>query len=389
MPEVGHRFGDVRARSVEAVLEEPPGTAVEQLLAAYPGSHAGHDVLDHGHRGLQDLALGVGGLASRDRRADEIVEVPVDRAVHVGVDHVPLAQPSLVVPGWHPVPLEVIDVRTGGDRYVERERPLRDAGGEGGDNAIRLRRPRDGRLHERPNHIAADPRRLAHERDLGLGLARSHVLDDVVGPHQLHVGKLRADAIRRDVGEALAADEGDPSRPQAPVAHRGDRAGPEVQRDPYVLRDDQVLPPVRDLDDQRAVLVDGHREGAEAPARPRRRPVGYLRKRRVVIGQVDDVGPPIRAVGAAADHENTVEAALGDALAQLGPTIDELRSWDAAHRARGSALHTLSPPFSVLSTRRRRTGWAFDRAVGRFSHVVPRWVWGAVLMVRLKTSGRE
>ena len=287
-------------------------------------------MLDDGDRGLEHLALPVGRLAAGDGRAHHVVEVAVHRPVHVGMDHVPGLQRPRPVPGRHALPQEVVRALTGNHGDVERERPLRHALLQRGEHAVGLGGAGLGGLHEGGHHLAAHARRLADEVDLGRRLDAPHRLDEIVRPREAHARQCFADAVDGDVRQALAADQADVRVAEPAPLERLREPGPEVERHLHVGDLHEVLAPVGDLDDERAVLARRHDEAGVAAAGPLAGPVRDLRERRVVIGEVEDVRAPVGAVGAAADDQHAVEPALGRGRAQALPALGVLRARHAA-----------------------------------------------------------
>jgi hypothetical protein len=172
----------------------------------------------------------------------------------------------------------VVGALAGDDRDVERERALGNAGLERREHAVGLGRPGLGGFHERGHHLAAHAGRLADEVDLGGRLDPAHGLDEVVGPREPDVRQRGADPVDRGVRQALAPDQADVRAAQAAALERLGEPGPQVERDLHVGDLDEVLAPVRDLDDERAVLGHGHHQSRVATSGPLARPVRDLRE---------------------------------------------------------------------------------------------------------------
>ena len=212
-------------------------------------------------RRLQHLALRVGHGPPGHGRADHVVEVAVDGAVHVRVDHVARLQRPPRVPRRHPLPLEVVDVRAGRDGDVEREGALRDA-------ARSARRPRS-RPRSRPaRRPPRTPRPSRSRRASTRARARSRLADlyrrrsSIRSSAQL---ERRSGSSSRMRSTAMCSRLSRPIRPTCASAEpaRAQRLGqarPQIQRDPDVVDRDEVLAPVGDLDDERAVLADRHHD---------------------------------------------------------------------------------------------------------------------------------
>ena len=165
------------------------------------------------------------------------------------------------------------------------------------------------------HHLAADARGLAHEHDLAVGLVAPQVLDQVVGPAKRRPGSALADAVDGDVQQALATDQPDAGRAQPARAQRLGAAPPTGRATPGRRRSATRSSRQSGIS---TTSVPSSPTGMTTPAWPRPDHLpgrsGICGKRRVVVGEVEDVAAPVGAVGAAADDEQPVEPALGGLL---------------------------------------------------------------------------